>query len=187
MKQQFRVYIVLPLLPAFEADLDPQKSGGSALFSVLYWIQQSLIGHENSLFKKLRSHGESCDSYVYYIILHCMLQYTTLCATDTTLCATVYYTVCYRHYTVCYSILHCVLQYNTYYTTGVDPSDYVSVTGLRTHGSLQGKPVTELIYVHSKLMIVDDRKCIIGSANINDRSLSGEYLFLPSDSRLTFS
>lgn len=34
-------------------------------------------------------------------------------------------------------------------------------------------PVTELIYVHSKLMIIDDSKVIIGSANINDRSLLG--------------
>lgn len=34
--------------------------------------------------------------------------------------------------------------------------------------------MTELIYVHSKLMIVDDEKVIIGSANINDRSLLGD-------------
>ena len=33
---------------------------------------------------------------------------------------------------------------------------------------------TELVYVHSKLMIVDDRKVIIGSANINDRSMLGD-------------
>ena len=33
--------------------------------------------------------------------------------------------------------------------------------------------MTEIIYVHSKLMIVDDRRFIIGSANINDRSLLG--------------
>ena len=36
-----------------------------------------------------------------------------------------------------------------------------------------GSLVTEIIYVHSKLMIVDDRVCICGSANINDRSLQG--------------
>jgi phospholipase D1/2 len=29
------------------------------------------------------------------------------------------------------------------------------------------------IYVHSKLMIIDDRIVVIGSANINDRSLLG--------------
>lgn len=35
-------------------------------------------------------------------------------------------------------------------------------------------PVTEQVYVHSKLMIVDDRYVIIGSANINDRSMLGD-------------
>ncbi|PVV02736.1 hypothetical protein BB560_002805 [Smittium megazygosporum] len=33
--------------------------------------------------------------------------------------------------------------------------------------------VSEQVYVHCKLMIVDDRKTIIGSANINDRSMQG--------------
>ena len=50
---------------------------------------------------------------------------------------------------------------------------YISVYGLRTHDMLNDEPVTELIYVHSKLMIVDDRLTIIGSANINDRSMLG--------------
>ena len=30
------------------------------------------------------------------------------------------------------------------------------------------------MYVHSKLMIVDDKRVIIGSANINDRSMMGD-------------
>jgi phospholipase D1/2 len=34
-------------------------------------------------------------------------------------------------------------------------------------------PVTEIIYIHSKLMIIDDEVALIGSANINDRSLNG--------------
>ena len=50
----------------------------------------------------------------------------------------------------------------------------VRVYGLRTHDVLNGKLVTELIYVHDKLMIVDDRKTIVGSANINDRSMLGD-------------
>ena len=52
--------------------------------------------------------------------------------------------------------------------------NYFSVHGLRTHGSLNGNLVTEIVYVHSKLMIVDDRVAIIGSANINDRSMLGD-------------
>lgn len=35
-------------------------------------------------------------------------------------------------------------------------------------------PVTEIVYLHSKLMIVDDEMVLCGSANINDRSLAGD-------------
>ena len=50
---------------------------------------------------------------------------------------------------------------------------YISVYGLRTHATLNDRLVTEIVYVHSKLMVVDDRVAIIGSANINDRSMLG--------------
>lgn len=45
---------------------------------------------------------------------------------------------------------------------------------MRNWNILMGKLVTEIIYVHSKLMIVDDKYVICGSANINDRSLLGK-------------
>ncbi|KNX49943.2 phospholipase D [Cryptococcus deuterogattii R265] len=35
--------------------------------------------------------------------------------------------------------------------------------------------VSELCYIHSKIMIVDDRRVICGSANINDRSMNGDH------------
>ncbi|KAK2717720.1 hypothetical protein QYM36_006488, partial [Artemia franciscana] len=56
----------------------------------------------------------------------------------------------------------------------IDPSEYITFYGLRNHSNLNGQLVTELIYVHSKLMIVDDNTVICGSANINDRSLIGK-------------
>ncbi|XP_043558527.1 phospholipase D1-like isoform X1 [Chiloscyllium plagiosum] len=52
--------------------------------------------------------------------------------------------------------------------------NYFSVCGLRTHVELNGRLVTELIYVHSKMLIADDNTVIIGSANINDRSMLGK-------------
>lgn len=36
-----------------------------------------------------------------------------------------------------------------------------------------GIPKTEIVYVHSKLLIIDDTSILCGSANINDRSLKG--------------
>uniref|UniRef100_A0A8C8JGC2 Phospholipase n=1 Tax=Oncorhynchus tshawytscha TaxID=74940 RepID=A0A8C8JGC2_ONCTS len=50
---------------------------------------------------------------------------------------------------------------------------YITLCGLRTHSQISQSLVTELIYVHSKTLIADDRRYIIGSANINDRSMLG--------------
>lgn len=60
-----------------------------------------------------------------------------------------------------------------------DWSRYLTLLNLRTWDELDGRVVTEQIYVHSKLLIADDRVAILGSANINDRSLLG-----PRDSEL---
>ncbi|GBG32568.1 Phospholipase D, partial [Hondaea fermentalgiana] len=72
---------------------------------------------------------------------------------------------------------------------GINPDEHIFFCGLRTWETLGGgapsssskadeilglrQLATELIYVHSKVLIVDDAKCIIGSGNINDRSLAG--------------
>ncbi|XP_061246874.1 phospholipase D2 isoform X2 [Bos javanicus] len=76
------------------------------------------------------------------------------------------------HKTLCrgeYSILHRLKA-----AMGTEWRNYISICGLRTHGELGGHPVSELIYIHSKMLIADDRTVIIGSANINDRSLLGK-------------
>ncbi|ELR16578.1 phospholipase D, putative [Acanthamoeba castellanii str. Neff] len=52
--------------------------------------------------------------------------------------------------------------------------EYVSFHGLRNWGkTVTGNYLSHQIYVHSKLIIVDDKIAIIGSANINDRSMNG--------------
>ena len=50
---------------------------------------------------------------------------------------------------------------------------YLTLLNLRNWAIIGGQPVTEQIYVHTKMMVVDDRFAIVGSANINDRSLLG--------------
>ena len=59
-------------------------------------------------------------------------------------------------------------------TMGDDVNKYIYFFSLRNHGKIKEIPVTELIYIHSKLLIVDDEKVLIGSANINDRSMMGD-------------
>ena len=58
---------------------------------------------------------------------------------------------------------------------GIDPDNYIRFFSLRAWGKV-GMPkrlVTEQLYIHAKCMIVDDRVAIIGSANINERSMLG--------------
>ncbi|MCX8728680.1 hypothetical protein J3U66_12655 [Gilliamella sp. B2969] len=50
---------------------------------------------------------------------------------------------------------------------------YVTLLNLRSWIQLGDRTLTEQIYVHSKLTIVDDLYVLVGSANINDRSLLG--------------
>jgi phospholipase D1/2 len=52
-------------------------------------------------------------------------------------------------------------------------SKYLTLLNLRNCQIVGGVVRTEQIYIHSKLLIVDDRHVLLGSANINDRSLSG--------------
>ena len=98
--------------------------------------------------------------------------------------------VSYWNYATIYHGKDCLM--NRLETKGI-PSQaiphYFSVHGLRTHGFLNGNLVTEIVYVHSKLMIVDDHLAIIGSANINDRSMlwdrDSEVAVIIQDNKLT--
>ena len=51
---------------------------------------------------------------------------------------------------------------------------FVTLLNLRNWDTIGGQPVTEQIYVHSKLLIADDQVAVLGSANINDRSMLGD-------------
>ncbi|KAJ0719572.1 putative phospholipase D [Helianthus annuus] len=68
------------------------------------------------------------------------------------------------------SILH-----NLNALLGPKTEDYISFYGLRTYSRLgdDGPIVTSQVYVHSKVMIVDNHITCIGSSNINDKSLLG--------------
>uniref|UniRef100_A0A8C9TTN3 Phospholipase n=1 Tax=Scleropages formosus TaxID=113540 RepID=A0A8C9TTN3_SCLFO len=110
--KKYRVYVVTPLLPGFEGDIN--TGGGSAIQAVMHFNYRTMIRGDCSIISQLKR--EMGDQWI----------------------------------------------------------NYISFGGLRTHAELEGKLVTELIYVHSKMLIADDNTVIIGSANINDRSMLGK-------------
>ncbi|KAI0388714.1 phospholipase D [Xylariaceae sp. FL0594] len=58
---------------------------------------------------------------------------------------------------------------------GINPEAYISFFSLRNWGHLGKRKTltTEQLYIHAKTIIVDDRIALIGSANINERSMQG--------------
>lgn len=111
-KQVFRVYVVMPLLPAFEGNIRSEEL--TNLHAVMHWQFATICRGRHSLFAALEK------------------------VTST-------------------------------------PENYVSFFGLRKYGILpNGCVSTEQIYIHSKLLIADDERVILGSANINDRSMNGD-------------
>ena len=52
-KENFRVYIMIPLLPGFEGDVG--APGGSSLQAVLHWTYRSLSQGPNSLIQRLKA------------------------------------------------------------------------------------------------------------------------------------
>lgn len=58
---------------------------------------------------------------------------------------------------------------------GIDPDNYIQFFSLRKWGIMgpDRNLTTEQLYIHAKIMVVDDRFAIIGSANINERSMRG--------------
>lgn len=59
---------------------------------------------------------------------------------------------------------------------GIEPEDFIQFYALRSWGKIGPTKalVTEQLYIHAKCIIVDDRFAIIGSANINERSMRGD-------------
>lgn len=113
--EKFRVIVVMPLLPAFEGNVDDPNA--AVLRIQLYWEYMTISRGKESIYKQLEAEP-SIGSLE-------------------------------------------------------KAKEYIKFYGLRTHAELGGKPVSEIVYVHSKLMIVDDDVVIMGSANINDRSMLG--------------
>lgn len=109
--KDFKVVVVMPLLPAFEASVDRPEASSVRLIMQAQFA--SISKGPNSILGRLLNSGISA------------------------------------------------------------PEKYISFFSLRTHDNLSGFPVTEQVYVHSKLAIFDDKYAILGSANINDRSLIG--------------
>ncbi|CAI2169391.1 2838_t:CDS:10 [Funneliformis geosporum] len=153
-KEKFRIIVMMPLLPAFEADLNSKDAGTIRL--VMHWQYTSICRGGNSILDKLFEAGINPEDYISFFAL--------------------------RGYDKIHEI-------NGHHPSTDSEDQFLDENPQHLKNErIGGEPaipdgikqsdpkhlyVTEEVYIHSKLMIVDDRFVICGSANINDRSQLG--------------
>lgn len=72
-KETFRVYVILPLLPAFEGELGTSK--GTCIQAIIHWNYQSISRGGQSLLERLVPHGtlSLCLSSAYFVVVFACL------------------------------------------------------------------------------------------------------------------
>ena len=138
--KKFRVFVLVPLLPAFEGQVEDATTG-NALKVILHYNYASMCRGTNSLLSRLIENGVNPMNYISFTSLR------------------------YCYPSIIFKKIKMGINLN------LNKQDILSwdFHHFRTWSELCGSPVTELVYIHSKLMIVDDKIVICGSANINDR------------------
>ncbi|KAG1448086.1 hypothetical protein G6F56_009047 [Rhizopus delemar] len=145
--EKFRVYIIIPLIPAFEGDLASTEA--SSARNVMHFQYTTISRGGHSIIEKLKEYGIDPDQYINWFSLRNYAKLKVPSRTD-----------------------------NPFDDLNRVPSNqsYSSTKPAKSQASPEDDRfsyVTEILYIHSKLMIVDDRIVLMGSANINDRSQLG--------------
>ncbi|CAG8595693.1 23438_t:CDS:2, partial [Dentiscutata erythropus] len=174
--EKFRVIVIMPLLPGFEADLNSGDAG--TIRMVMHWQYVSICRGGKSILDKIRQADIDPENYISFFALR---GYDKIKNKE------------HNRSVPNGSIKN--KQNETSDESRPSHNDDISTdsysdeqtkTSLRGIRGEPGMPasmvdsdpkhtyVTEEIYIHSKLMIVDDKYVIIGSANINDRSQLGD-------------
>ncbi|OAD75876.1 hypothetical protein PHYBLDRAFT_59406 [Phycomyces blakesleeanus NRRL 1555(-)] len=178
-KEKFKIFIMIPLIPAFEGDLASKEASAArqvflieyfvlakAICNVMHFQYISISRGGNSIMEKLREVGINPDDYIGW---YCLRNWDKITSRD-------------RDDKKSSSSEPTVLSNSTENGSKSNQTPEnnprFSVSGSSEGRSLMAEDdardyVSELVYIHDKIMIVDDRLVLIGSANINDRSQLG--------------
>ncbi|KAI8329868.1 hypothetical protein BC941DRAFT_463630 [Chlamydoabsidia padenii] len=162
-QEKFKVFVLMPLMPAFPADLSTKDAATARL--VMHYQYISICRGGKSIIEQLENSGINASDYIRFYSLR-------------------------SHDRIKRSVVEDVLtQVEGYTAIECDLEDQVEDMaigeshqhhggGRRYHKSK--KPwvshdfVSEELYIHAKLLIADDRLVIMGSSNLNDRSQCGD-------------
>ncbi|RIB19168.1 hypothetical protein C2G38_2182582 [Gigaspora rosea] len=164
--EKFRVIVVMPLIPGFPAELNTQDAGTPRL--VMHYQYQSICRGGSSIIETLIKNG--CANPHDYIGFFALRNYDK---------------IFHQAVKLGKGVLDIEVEAppieKAYNDPNVDPSlkNYKwSKSQQHHHTHIDENEctyITEELYIHSKLLIADDRIVIMGSANLNDRSQNGDH------------
>ncbi|CEP06786.1 hypothetical protein [Parasitella parasitica] len=198
--EKFRVYVVIPLVPAFEGDL--ASSEASSARTVMHFQYVTISRGGNSITEKLSEYGIDADQYISWFSLrnYGKIKPTEEAEADlqpphndsgsvfgdqaaakdpfadsSTANHHLHPHLHLHKLNTNESVSSTTTAANSLHPETFNSSRRGSSTSNTSNAADDGRHdyVSELLYIHDKLMIVDDRIVLMGSANINDRSQLG--------------
>ncbi|CAO3590630.1 unnamed protein product [Absidia cylindrospora] len=197
--EKFKIFILIPLIPAFEGDL--ASSDASAARTVMHFQYVSISRGGNSIIEKLVEAGIDPSEYIGWYCLRNWAknkptttnnnnsdpredsgtavdqkqqQNTSPATSSATSSKNLHSSTDPSPPTSTSSTTHSqpMMATDTVVNDPLQNKAYINAANDDTKDERQHY-VSELIYIHDKLLIVDDRIVLVGSANINDRSQLG--------------
>ncbi|KAF0550199.1 phospholipase D/nuclease [Gigaspora margarita] len=152
LKEKFRVIVMIPLIPGYEGQFD-EGSVSSAILRLTMDLQYRTICRgddkfDDSIWGQLKKADINPEDYISFYGLRTYAKIDSEAIKKAKSKTNIISETCQKFF-------------KKLYPKGANYD--------------KNPIVTEQIYIHSKLMIVDDQIVICGSANLNDRSLLGRH------------
>lgn len=176
--QKFRVIVVIPAIPGFPGDIKGEDAVGIRAIMNFQFLSIDRGGH--SIRERIKAAGFNPEDYIQFF--HLRSYDRVLPKPDMTQFKAVPYDETSNRK------IDRSERYHEYVIDGINNGKKDTISDLAMQGSARVSEqgwnfkeneaehfVSELLYIHSKLIIIDDSVVLCGSANINDRSLAGDH------------
>lgn len=175
---KFRVMIVIPAIPGFPGDIKGDDAIGTR--AIMNFQYKSINRGGNSIIERIAKAGHNPADYIQFFNLRSFDR--ILPRPDSDLFKAVSYDqtsgeMAQRSEKYAQDVIASIKNGSKSSISDLAMQGCVPVSsqGWAYKSNEADHIVSELLYIHSKLIIVDDNVILCGSANINDRSLAGDH------------
>lgn len=176
--EKFRIMIVIPAIPGFPGDIKGDDAVG--IRAIMNFQYKSIDRGGHSIMERVSKAGYNPADYIQFFHLRSFDRILPRAPADE------FKAVSYDETTEerrARSERYAQAEINsikngtkpTISDLAMQQSALVSEQGWDYESNEADHIVSELLYIHSKLLIADDKIVLCGSANINDRSLAGDH------------